>query len=144
MSPDAIANYIIATFPDAQQVKLPSGDAFFFFKDDQRMPLATIVHSDAFDAASDLNRAGVFRLNIGIKKETYESLFGPPPKATPNFDVVSTGHDFTKLDELMPHPIYAPMMWVCVLSPSDTTFERIKPLLAEAYNLAVKRYQPPR
>ena len=30
--------------------------------------------------------------------------------------------------------------WVCVLNPSEATLERLKPLLAEAYDRAVKRY----
>ncbi len=40
----------------------------------------------------------------------------------------------------MPHPHYAPQYFICVLSPSEATFERIRPLLAEAYELAVQRY----
>ena len=51
-----------------------------------------------------------------------------------------TDHDFTALDQLMPHPVYAPQSWVCVLNPSDATFQKIQPLLAEAYDLAVSRY----
>ena len=27
--------------------------------------------------------------------------------------------------------------WICVLNPSDETFERVKPLLREAYEMAV-------
>jgi hypothetical protein len=53
---------------------------------------------------------------------------------------VGTGHDFTALDQLLPHPVYAPMSWVCVLNPSVATFEAVRPLLAEAYQLAVSRY----
>jgi hypothetical protein len=34
------------------------------------------------------------------------------------------------------------MLWVCVLNSSNETFEtRVKPLLAEAYDLAVSKYQ---
>jgi len=36
--------------------------------------------------------------------------------------------------------VYAPMSWVCVLNPSDTTFQAVQPLLAEAYDLAVSRH----
>jgi hypothetical protein len=39
----------------------------------------------------------------------------------------------------MPHPVYAPQGWVCVLNPSAETFERVKPLLREAYEIAVAR-----
>jgi Family of unknown function (DUF6194) len=44
------------------------------------------------------------------------------------------------VDQLMPHPVYAPQSWVCVLNPSETTFQAVRPLLAEAYELAVRRH----
>ena len=74
----------------------------------------------------------MFRLNIGVGKETFSSLFGPLPW--------SAGRDFTVLDQIMPHPVYAPQAWVCVLNPRDATFQAVRPLLAEAYDLAVRRY----
>ena len=42
----------------------------------------------------------------------------------------------------MPHPVYGRMFWVCVLNPSDKTFEtKVQQLLAEAYDLAVSKYK---
>ena len=112
------------------------GDTFFIYDPDRnleragRMPFATIVTKDYgdFDNASNLNRDGVFRLNIGVSKQTFESLF--PSDA---------GHDFTVLDALMPHPVYGRNHWVCVLNPSDATFQKLEPLLAEAYEIVVGR-----
>jgi len=112
------------------------GDTFFIYDPDRnlegagRMPFATIVIKDYgdFDDASDLDRPGVYRLNVGVGKETYRSLF--PGEGE---------HDFTALDVLMPHPVYGRQPWVCVLNPSEKTFETVKPLLAEAYAIAVKR-----
>ncbi|HEX5502790.1 MAG TPA: DUF6194 family protein, partial [Thermomicrobiales bacterium] len=43
-------------------------------------------------------------------------------------------------DRLLPHPVYAPQSWVCVLNPSDETFQTVRPLLAEAYDQAVNRH----
>ena len=41
----------------------------------------------------------------------------------------------------MPHPVYGRMYWVCVLNPSDETLEtKARPLLVEAYELAVSKY----
>jgi hypothetical protein len=40
----------------------------------------------------------------------------------------------------MPHPVYAPQSWVCVLNPSRETFEAVQPLLAEAYSIAANRH----
>ena len=46
----------------------------------------------------------------------------------------------TALHQLMPHPVYAPQSWVCVLNPSPETFRAAQPLLAEAYAMAVRRH----
>jgi hypothetical protein len=92
-----------------------------------------------FDRASNLDRPGVFRLNVGVGRETYRSLFGPRSggdAAGP----ADAGHDFAALDRLLPHPVYAPQSWVCVLNPSAETFERVRPLLAEAYEQAAGRH----
>jgi hypothetical protein len=96
----------------------------------RRFPFATIVIKDYgdFDNLSNLNREGVFRFNIGVSKETFRKLF-PDERE----------HDFTALDTLIPHPVYAVNHWVSVLNPSDETFARIKPLLDEAYETAVRR-----
>jgi hypothetical protein len=112
------------------------GDSFFIYDPDRnlpdtrRFPFATIVTKDYgdFDNQSQLDRPGVFRLNIGVSKETCASLFG-----------VKTEHDFAALDRLMPHPVYGRNHFVCVLNPSDSTFESITPLLKEAYEIAVRR-----
>jgi uncharacterized protein DUF6194 len=111
------------------------GDTFFFYTPgrdipaDRKFPFATIVTKDygEFDCASDLNRPGVFRLNVGVSKQTFTALFGV---AKPE------DYDFTALDKLMPHPVYGKMHWVCVLNPSAATLEAMLPLLAEAYERA--------
>ena len=139
---------VVVASRDAGPPEVAWGDSFFFYDPgrqlppDRRFPFATIVTKDDgdFDRASLLNRAGVFRLNIGVNKDTYRSLFGPQPAAPGASGVVDTGHDFTALDQLLPHPVYAPMSWVCVLNPSEATFQAVLPLLAEAYQLVVSRY----
>jgi len=153
----SITRYIADTFAGVDVVvasretgapEVAWGDTFFSYDPDRdlepkhRLPFATIVTKDYgdFDRASNLNRPGVFRLNIGVSKETYRSLFGPQPPPPGASGVVDTGHDFTALDQLMPHPVYAPQSWVCVLNPSEATFQAVGPLLAEAYELAVRRY----
>jgi hypothetical protein len=156
MNETAITRYITDTFDGVDVVvasrengapEMAWGDTFFSYDPSRdlapahRMPFATIVTKDYgdFDCASQLNRPGTFRLNIGVSKETYRSLFGPQPAPPPTGSAVQTGHDFTALDQLMPHPVYAPMSWVCVLNPSAATFETVRPLLAEAYQLVVSR-----
>lgn len=116
------------------------GDSFFFYDpdgptpDDQRFPFATIVvHDyDGFDTASDLNRPGVFRLNMWVARATFRELFGDLPGPS---DV-----DFTALDQLMPHPVYARQSWVSIINPGDASRPQVAALLADAHAGAVERY----
>ncbi len=92
------------------------------------------------DRAAALDRPGVYRVNFGVSKTTYEERFGPPPERPPKGGVVDTGHDFSREDVLLPHPVYAWAGWVCVLSPAAETLESLWPLVDEAYERAVARY----
>ena len=144
MDSSAISDYIVGTFADMHPVSA-WGETSFFYNPGGRLPRgiywATLKHRDgANDRASDLQRRHVSRLNIGISKSTYRRLFGQPPVRPAAGGVVDTGHDFTVLDQLVPHPVYGWMSWVSVLNPSVATFEAVKPLLAEAYGLAVGKF----
>jgi len=92
------------------------------------------------DKASELDREDVFRLSIGITKETFEKTFGKRPKRPSKGGIINTAHDFTALNELMPHPIYGWMSWVQVLNPCESTFEELLPLITEAYGNAVTKF----
>lgn len=128
----AVENYITTTFPGVETTT-NFGYTFFFYGADHMLPFATIASSDnEYEHISQLDRPGVFRLNIGVSKQTFETLFG-----TAKVDV--GGYDFTALDVIMPHPDYAKQYFICVLSPSEATFERVRALLAEAYEIAVRR-----
>jgi Family of unknown function (DUF6194) len=139
MNEAEITHYITDTFDDVK-ITVHEGNSFFSYDPQQKFPFATLMTNDINDQASDLNRPSVFRLNIGVSRETYQSLFGPQPTFARDGGVINTDHDFTALDQLMPHPIYAPMSWICVLNPSEATFETVKQLLAEAYELDVKKH----
>ena len=110
---------------------LPKGVYFLTFKE----------KDGPNDAASNVNRPGVFRLNLGISKATFVRLFDHIPERPVAGGVVSTGHDFQALDRIMPHPVYGWMAWVGVLNPSPETFEAMTPLLDEGYGLAVERFK---
>jgi hypothetical protein len=121
-----------------------AGDTFFIYdprhdlEPRQQMPFATIVTKDygEFDNASRLDRPGVFRLNVGVTRETFRGLFGDASSVEGNDE---TRYDYAALDQLMPHPVYGRQSWVSVLNPSAETFETVKPLLVEAYALVVGR-----
>ena len=146
MDQASIIEYIASTFEgvdvqvasrDDGSPEIAWGDVFFFYcpdpdHRDRKFPFATIVTKDYgdFDAASNLNRPGVFRLNIGIDRETFHSKFG---------DAVSQ-FDFTALDVIMPHPVYARHHWICILNPSQKTLQHLHPLLEAAHAIAVRKH----
>jgi hypothetical protein len=152
MNEAEVSQYITETF-EGVDVVVASGDSFFFYNPDSnvppdhKFPFVTIVTSDINDQFSNLNRPSVFRLNIGIGKQTFRSLFGKPLLPTYGTSAAESGtnssdYDFTALDQLMPHPVYGRMYWMCVLNPSDETFEtKVRPRLTEAYEMAVSKYK---
>jgi hypothetical protein len=102
--PEALARYIVDTFPGVD--------------------VATIVTTDEHDQASNLSRPGVFRLNVGVGRATFERLVGSALEP-----------DYAALDRVLPHPVYAKQLWLSILNPSHSTFESVvKPLLAEAHD----------
>jgi hypothetical protein len=123
--PDAIAAYITTAYPDT--VVARAMNAWFFSLDETHWPnFATIVTTDEHDQASNLERPGVFRLNIGVGKDTFLRLVGER--------LDDPAVDYAVLDTVLPHPVYAAQRWVSILNPSDQTFEAVvKPLLEEAY-----------
>jgi hypothetical protein len=159
MNEDDLRQYITDIFAGVDYVvasresgapEVAWGDTFFYYNPDhsltpdRRYPFATIVTKDYgdFDRASHLDRPGVFRLNIGVRKDTYRSLFGSQPSPAGEAGIVDTRHDFTALDQLLPHPVYAPQSWVCIVSPSEATMQAVvRPLLTEAYERAVSRHE---
>src|SRR5258706_9438169 len=128
-----ITSYITSTFENVETT-VNMGYTFFFYRDDHMHAFATIASAgNEYERISNLDRPGVYRLNIGVSRETFKSLFG-----TKKINV--SDYDFTALDIIMPHPDYSSQVFLCVLSPSEATFERIRPMLAEAYDVAMKRY----
>jgi Family of unknown function (DUF6194) len=133
MDEQAVTRYIIDTFANVETTDA-FGYSFFFYRDERMLPFVTIAAADnEHDRVSNLDRPGVFRVNIGVGKETFKSLFGAN-------DLRLEEYDFTALDTLMPHPEYAAQSFICVLSPGDATVPQLRSLLAEAYERAVQRY----
>jgi hypothetical protein len=139
MDISSIKRIITETFQDSYYKEL-DGDVFFFYGKDDRFPFATIVTKDnGFDNASKLDRPDIFRLNIGVGKETFKFLFGDVKSKSGLGGYLESGLDFTTTDKLMPHPMYGNQYWVCLLNPGEETFKNILPYLSEAYEKAVKK-----
>jgi len=139
MDAAAVSARITTSLPGVQTTEA-YGYTFFFVGDERVMPFATLTGRDnEHDAFSNLSRGGLWRLNLGVEKATFLERFGAPPALGPT-GVIEPGHDWTQRDVLLPHPQYAPQSWVCIVSPSDATFESTAlPLLAEAHALAARR-----
>jgi hypothetical protein len=104
------------------------GYTFFFVGDDHRLPFVTIANSDNdYDSVSNLNREGIFRINIGVSRATFASLLA---------ESSSENIDYSVLDVFLPHPDYAKQHFVCILNPSQENVEVTKKLIVEAHSIA--------
>ena len=92
------------------------------------------------DRGSKLNRPGIYRVNLGVRKETFVKLFGAVPQRPGAGGIVEMDYDFSTVDRFLPHPVYAWMGWLCVLNPSEKTFEDLKPYIQEAYEYAKEKF----
>jgi hypothetical protein len=124
--PEAIKRTILETWPETD-VTEALGAWFFSLDAEKHWPnYATIVTTDEHDegAPSNLARPGVFRLNIGVGRETFQRLVGSIDEP-----------EYAAFDRILPHPVYAKQLWISILNPSDETFrDVILPLLTEAHD----------
>jgi hypothetical protein len=139
MTPDDIIDFVtrlknVVTVTASEANGAPEaawGDSFFYYDPDgtpadRRMPFATIVVHDyeGFDTASDLDRPGVFRLNVAAGRAAIPESDGDP----------------TALDTLIPHPVYASQGWVAILNPAERTAALARSLLTDAHARAARRH----
>src|SRR4051794_22974292 len=124
--PEAITQTILDTWPETDVVEAMNA-RFFSLDPETHWPnFATIVTTDEHDdgAPSRLSRTGVFRLNIGVGRATFERLVGSMNEP-----------DYAAFDRVVPHPVYARQLWISILNPSHETFrDAVLPLLTEAHD----------
>jgi hypothetical protein len=121
--PATIVQYILDTFADADLVE--AMNAYFFSVDPEKHwpNFATLVTTNEHDDVSDLDRPGVFRLNLGVDRGTFEAISG-----------ADADPDYTAFDTLLPHPVYGQQRWISILNPTHETFEQtVVPLIALAH-----------
>ena len=122
------------------------GDSFFFYDPDgdqpadRRLPFATIVTQDydGFDMASNLNRPGIYRLNLAVGRVRFGELVGYPPAQHP---AQEEDFDYRTLDCLLPHPVYAAQAWVSILNPEDKTSALARSLIVESHRRAAEHHR---
>lgn len=122
------------------------GEVGLFYNPEGILPkgvyVLTIKDKDGkHDCASNLDREGVFRLNVGISKETFELHFGKRPARPKAGEVIDLPYDFTQLNTILPHPVYGWMSWISVLNPDESKFQLLKPFIEEGYSLAIQKYK---
>jgi hypothetical protein len=126
--------------------KVAWGDSFFFYDPEgdvpaeRRLPFATIVTQDydGFDMASNLNRHGIYRLNLAVGRVRFEELVGYPPA---HHAAHEEGFDYTALDCVLPHPVYAAQAYVSILNPGDKTSALARSLIVEAHRRAAEGHR---
>lgn len=130
MSLQNIESYITESLENVQRLE-SLGYSLFFYGNDHILPFVSIAKSDnEYDGVSNLNRDGVFRVNIGVSKETLNRLFNDPKKEW----------DYTKLNSFMPHPHYSAQHFTCILNPVEEKLEETITFVSEAHLIAKKRY----
>ncbi len=123
------------------------GETGLFYNPEKKLKkgiyLLTLKEKDGEnDRASYLDRnKESYRLNLGIKKQTFIDLFGLIPSRPTAGNIVDMDYDFSKTDTILPHPIYSWMAWICVINPTKKTFEKLLPLIAEGYQLCLEKYK---
>ncbi len=108
MSPDQLESSLLASYGGVNPIRA-CGERSYFYNPvgllKRGVYFATVREADGpNDRASNLDRAGIFRLNIGIGKVAYRNHFGETPARPPKGGVVALGVDFTELDTLPPPP----------------------------------------
>jgi hypothetical protein len=114
------------------------GERSIFYNPGGAAPLGTIVASikdrdGPNDKAAKLSRDGVFRFAFQLSPHEYVRRFGTVPARPEKGHAVDVGRfDVTRLGELAPHPVYAWMRWVQILSPTREQYESLRPLILDS------------
>ena len=98
-------------------------------------------HDGPNDRASRLSRPGVFRLAFQLAPAEFAARFGAVPARPPRGGVVALDSDSAALNRLTPHPVYAWMRWVQILSPTPQEFDALRPLLEESLALVRAKWR---
>lgn len=143
--PSGVERWLLASFSDIVP-KSQWGETSFFVNPGARAAhgayFLTIKQKDGDnDKASALDRPGVWRLNFGLPKPDFVKIFGPPPRRPGKGGVIEGPWDFTKLDQLTPHPVYGWAGWVAILNPSLESLDGLKPLVARAHWKAIQTFR---
>ncbi|WP_324650158.1 DUF6194 family protein [Georgenia sp. H159] len=114
------------------------GDHFFYYAPDGELPsgqpYATVVTKNyPDDDSSDLDGPDRWRVNVHVGRGRLTALLGYGPREIP------PGVDYAEADVLLPHPVYASLGWLAVVTPGNATLPTVLDLLREAHDDARRR-----
>jgi hypothetical protein len=126
-------------------VKTAYAETTVFYNPNKALPngvyFLTIKENDGpNDHASQLNREGVFRVSFKPRPSTYKKMFGEKPKRATAGKVTSFQSEPSRIDEWMPHVIYAWMGWTMILSPSKKNFDQLWHHIEDSYDQAKEKF----
>ena len=144
MDPDEIIDSLVNKYPGIKVI-YAWGETSLFYNPNSQLSrgvyFATIKEKDGKnDRASNLDRDGIFRLNVGTSKDIFFNCFGKPPSRPKKGCVIQGKWDFTAINRLMPHPVYGWMSWVAVNNPDVDMLNGLAPVLDAAYQKAISSY----
>ena len=146
MLPEEILSDLLGIDPNVRPEPY-YGERAIFYNPGGVAPLGVLVASvkdydGPNDKSAELSRAGVYRMSFCVKPATFLRRFGEPPGRPPKGGVIDLGdYDPTRLNTLMPHPVYGWMYWLQILSPTEARFESLRPLIGESLALARARWR---
>lgn len=144
MNANGIITYCLEQF-DGVVLRESWGERGLFYNPNEQLArgvyVLTVKEKDGKnDRSSMLNRKDTFRVNVGLRKNTFIERFGYIPARPAAGEFVKMDFDFAALDTIMPHPVYAWMGWVCVLNPTEATFREFEVMIQESYEYAKEKY----
>lgn len=123
---------VVVPEPGGDFPEIAWGDAFFYYSPDGVMPRTTqpygtvVTKNYPDDGASDLDPPGRWRVNVHVGRTALPEVDGGR-------------YDLAAADVLLPHPVYGPLGWICVVNPGERTTGTVVRLLREAHEAARAR-----
>ncbi len=145
-----VVRYLKSTFTDlfedGDEIQSGWGEHAFYYKPNTLRPrgvyFVTIKSKPTrSDPASKILVNGAYRLGVRLSPAEFERRFGRPSKWLKVGERPDPAFDYRVDDQICPDP----MGWwtaLCVLNPSEATFEALKPTIQEAYKLCQHLYGP--
>ena len=142
---DFVLQHLMENYPGLKSADVWGETSLFYNPDGvlkRGIYFCTLKNKDGEnDKASYLNRADVFRMNFGVSKKTFLSMFQVCPKRPIKGGVIDGDYHFQSLDILTPHPIYGWMAWISIINPSHKSLEGMRSLIDESYQICMEKYQ---